>query len=100
MHYRSVEEVDTKHRFDGDGVMRTNEEWDLIREAFRRKREGTPRKPKALDPRLLSVPEGTVSAAEIDAKKTPPDGFKRATLEAWGVPWPPPKGWRSRLTAR
>lgn len=37
------------------------------------------------------------SAAEIEAAKSPAGGFSRATLAAWGVPWPPPKGWRKRL---
>lgn len=37
------------------------------------------------------------SPAEIDAAKTPRGGFTRAQLEVWGVPWPPPKGWRKIL---
>lgn len=38
-HYTRPEDVDLKHRFDLDNVMRTNEEWDIIHEAFRRKRD-------------------------------------------------------------
>ena len=34
---------------------------------------------------------------EIESAKTPAGGFTRATLAGWGVPWPPPKGWRKRL---
>lgn len=41
----------------------------------------------------------TVSPEEIDAAMTPAGGFTKATLETWGVPWPPPKGWRARLIA-
>jgi hypothetical protein len=26
--------------------------------------------------------------------------FTRARLASWGVPWPPPKGWREELEAR
>jgi len=44
------------------------------------------------------------SPEEVIAKGTPcgPPGsgyysWKRKTLEEWGVPWPPPKGWKSRL---
>ena len=35
--------------------------------------------------------------AEIEAAKSPRGGFTRKTLAAWGVPWPPPKGWRKAL---
>lgn len=38
MHYERVEDVDLRHRFDGDGIARTNEEWDIIHEAFRQMR--------------------------------------------------------------
>jgi hypothetical protein len=35
--------------------------------------------------------------AEIEAAKTPRGGWTRAQLAAWGIPWPPPKGWRQAL---
>lgn len=38
-----------------------------------------------------------ISAEEIEAAKTPNGGWTRVTLEAWGVPWPPPKGWKDAL---
>jgi hypothetical protein len=38
--------------------------------------------------------------AEIEAGKTPAGGFTRKQLAKWGVSWPPPKGWRARLTGR
>lgn len=34
---------------------------------------------------------------EIEAGRSPKGGWTRAQLAAWGVPWPPPKGWRKRL---
>lgn len=34
---------------------------------------------------------------QIEAAKTPRGGWTRATLQEWGVPWPPPKGWRKAL---
>ena len=37
------------------------------------------------------------TAEEIEAARTPAGGWTRATLAGWGVPWPPPKGWRKRL---
>ncbi|MET9402333.1 sigma factor-like helix-turn-helix DNA-binding protein [Kitasatospora sp. NPDC002965] len=37
---------------------------------------------------------------EIEAARTPAGGWRRSQLAAWGVPWPPPKGWKQRLTAR
>lgn len=36
---------------------------------------------------------------EIDAARSPAGGFTRKTLEQWGVPWPPPSGWRDTLAA-
>ncbi len=52
-----------------------------------------------IDP-LNLVPFGAVSNEEIEAKKTPAGGWKLEDLIRWGVPWPPPKGWKSRLTKR
>lgn len=49
--------------------------------------------------RLNMVPQGAVSAEEIEAAKTPAGGWTREVLAGWGVPWPPPTGWRKRLTA-
>jgi hypothetical protein len=38
-----------------------------------------------------------VTQAEIMAKRTPAGGWTRAQLAEWGVPWPPPKGWKQAL---
>ena len=35
---------------------------------------------------------------EIEAAKTPKGGWTKAQLAAWGVSWPPEKGWRQRIT--
>ena len=34
---------------------------------------------------------------EIEAAKTAKGGWTKATLEGWGISWPPPKGWKERL---
>lgn len=50
--------------------------------------------------RLLAVNRkiaGTLTAQEIEAGRSPSGGWSAATLASWGVPWPPPKGWRQRL---
>jgi|GEM_PF-3055585 very-short-patch-repair endonuclease len=36
---------------------------------------------------------------DIEAAKTPAGGWTREQLAQWGVPWPPPVGWRDRLCA-
>lgn len=47
-----------------------------------------------------AVPRSTrPSKEEIEAAKTPNGGWTRATLAQWGVPWPPPKGWKKALTS-
>ena len=38
-----------------------------------------------------------LTAEEIEAGRSPRGGWTRAQLAAWGVPWPPPKGWQQRL---
>jgi hypothetical protein len=35
----------------------------------------------------------------IDAARSPRGGWTKAQLAEWGVPWPPPKGWRRALIA-
>lgn len=40
---------------------------------------------------------GRVTKEEIEAARTKPHGWTRAQLAKWGVPWPPPKGWKSKL---
>lgn len=37
------------------------------------------------------------SPEEVEAARTPNGGWTRETLAQWGVPWPPPKGWRREL---
>ena len=37
------------------------------------------------------------TAEEIKAAMTVRGGWTRATLAQWGVPWPPPRGWRKTL---
>jgi hypothetical protein len=36
---------------------------------------------------------------EIEAGKSQRGGWTRTTLAGWGVPWPPPKGWKDQLLA-
>lgn len=40
-----------------------------------------------------------ISAEEIEAARTPHGGFTKKTLAGWGVPWPPPSGWKKNLIA-
>jgi hypothetical protein len=39
-----------------------------------------------------------VTLEEIMAARTPRGSWTKAQLQAWGVPWPPQKGWAKRLT--
>lgn len=36
---------------------------------------------------------------EIEAAKTLRGGWTREQLAKWGVPWPPPRGWKAALEA-
>jgi hypothetical protein len=48
-------------------------------------------------PRRQAVDYAT--AEEIDAARTPAGGWSATVLAGWGIPWPPPRGWRQRLIA-
>lgn len=39
-----------------------------------------------------------VTDEEIRSKQSPAGGWTKSDLAEWGVPWPPPKGWRKRLS--
>lgn len=39
----------------------------------------------------------TPTREEIEAAATEHGGYTRAQLQEWGIPWPPPRGWRKRL---
>ena len=36
---------------------------------------------------------------QIEDAKSPRGAWTRKTLAGWGVPWPPPRGWRTALLA-
>ncbi|WP_345227316.1 endonuclease domain-containing protein [Hymenobacter koreensis] len=40
----------------------------------------------------------TLTKTQVEAGRTENGGFTREQLASWGVPWPPPKGWKKRLT--
>jgi hypothetical protein len=40
------------------------------------------------------------TAEEIEAARTPAGGWEKETLAGWGVPWPPPRGWKKSLEER
>lgn len=40
-----------------------------------------------------------ITLKEIEAAKTPAGGWTKKQLAEWGVPWPPPKGWKEALTS-
>lgn len=42
---------------------------------------------------MVEVP----SPAEVTKARTRRGGWTRAQLAEWGVPWPPPRGWRQSL---
>lgn len=55
----------------------------------------------AYNARKAELANGEPLTAEIiDAAKSPNGGWSRETLALWGVPWPPPKGWKAALIAK
>jgi hypothetical protein len=46
------------------------------------------------------VPSAVLTDADIERGKSARGGFTRKQLARWGVSWPPPKGWRRKLTGR
>lgn len=55
----------------------------------------TPEQQAEVEAVLAGLPR--VSAEEVEAARSPRGGWTRATLASWGVPWPPPAGWRRAL---
>lgn len=53
--------------------------------------------PKKVKKSPLDAITAAISNDDIEAAKTTAGGWKRAKLQEWGVPWPPPKGWRQKL---
>lgn len=52
--------------------------------------------------RLQGIREGKYeprkgNSEEIEAARTGNGGWTKEQLAAWGVPWPPPKGWKKAL---
>jgi hypothetical protein len=43
------------------------------------------------------APKWRLTAADIERGKSPKGGWTREILAAWGVSWPPPKGWKDEL---
>lgn len=43
-------------------------------------------------------PTRYVSPDELIDNQTPKGGFTQAVLAEWGVPWPPPKGWKKAVS--
>jgi hypothetical protein len=46
---------------------------------------------------LADRPPVKLTMEEVEAGRSPRGGWSADTLAAWGVPWPPPKGWLQRL---
>jgi hypothetical protein len=46
------------------------------------------------------MPRKPITEAEINAERTPAGGWTKATLAKWGVPWPPPPGWKAQIVAK
>lgn len=38
-----------------------------------------------------------ITEGEVEAERTAKGGWTRETLAGWGVPWPPPSGWRRAI---
>jgi hypothetical protein len=70
-------------------------------EAFLAERSGIPAQKTA--PKTKKSPLDAITAAisneTIIAAMTPKGAWKAKTLAAWGVSWPPPRGWREKLIA-
>lgn len=64
-----------------------------------RERGGDPLKPSVVTnwSELERIRRERAIAKKIEAGRTARGGFTKAQLAVWGVPWPPPKGWKRRL---
>lgn len=80
-------------------------EFEFLGETVSQKFAGTPRSAtiaanisiNELNKKLSQVTSRDAMRQKIDGLRTAAGGWKRADLEALGVPWPPPKGWQEAL---
>lgn len=70
------------------------------RRARHRDRERARAQATAEPPSEAEAAEHLPTPEEVEAARTWAGGWSRATLSRWGVPWPPPKGWRRALEAQ
>lgn len=80
-------------RFTNDAVRQNPKECIAIVSSWMRER---PRIKSRDRPCLVTQP----TPYELENSRTPRGGYSRKQLAEWGIPWPPPKGWRSRLKAQ
>ena len=46
---------------------------------------------------IYRIPRNPISKLTVEAAKTKKGGWGRNVLASWGVPYPPPKGWRQAI---
>lgn len=80
------------HTMTGDKLLARMEQFLEFRS------KAMPKRSKFVPTNPLDKITSAISAKDIIAAMTPKGAWKRETLDQWGVPWPPPKGWRKRLT--
>lgn len=66
---------------------------------YHSKGRASPSKKMKMTASPLDAITAAVSNEEIEAAKTPKGAWKASQLAKWGVSWPPPNGWRRKLTA-
>lgn len=69
-------------------------------EATKQLRRLRPKAPRKTKPLTASVFVDGVARIVPAAGQTTAGGWTKAQLAAWGIPWPPPKGWRRELERR
>ena len=80
----------------GDGRAVHGRRWTVAAIAYKRQSRAAWRTPEQ-EAALAALPR--VPSEEIEACRLPDGGYRfdRATLTRWGVPWPPPAGWRKAV---
>lgn len=65
-----------------------------MEEFLENRSKSKPNRPQKI---MARVEKRKITHAQIEACKTEKGGWTRETLKLWGVPHPPPKGWKKGL---
>lgn len=83
------------------GLLESEHNFRVSRQTSWKEKNAEARRQKIVREEVFSLQQKQerrlLTLEEFNAARSPKGGHSRATLASWGVPWPPPKGWKKQL---